>query len=85
MCENFRKEPASRTEDWGLWDGRHRESCMRALGALGPMEPDGGQWEMGCAPVTQSHGHTVMLSWRLVPGAGWWRAFLKGPKGHQGP
>ena len=35
--------------------------------------------------VTQSRRHTVISSWRLAPGAGWWQAFLKGPKGRQGP
>jgi hypothetical protein len=29
--------------DMGQWDGGHREPCMGALGALGPMESDGGQ------------------------------------------
>ena len=27
----------------GIWNGRHRELCIGDLGALGPMDSDGGQ------------------------------------------
>ena len=44
---------AQRAGNPGQWDGRHREPCMGvvgALGAMGPMESDGGQ---GKGPKTK--------------------------------
>jgi hypothetical protein len=40
-----------------MGDGRHREPCMRVMGALGvmgPMEPDGGQREWGFRKSTSA-------------------------------
>jgi hypothetical protein len=55
----FRPEIHNPSVNGGIWNGRHRDTCMRALGALGPMGPDGGQWQSGSLGISEMNigGH----------------------------